>query len=75
MIDILYVLPYLIIGLVVAKLFQRWLNRTACIPTELVDMPSFVFFIIVWPVCVIVRLIFWLIQLWIWFFHLRENKK
>ncbi len=70
-----YVLSYLMMGLVVAKFFQRWMNKTAFALDDVIDMPGFFTFILVWPACVIVRVIAWLIQLWAWFFHLWENKK
>lgn len=68
----IYILGYIVIGLGVAKFFQRWLNKTEV--TSTVDMEVFFVFISLWPICVFIRIIAWLIQLWIWFFHLWEEK-
>ncbi len=66
-----YLLGYIAIGLGIAKVFQRWLNKVEVTPT--VDMGLFFVSITLWPACVIIRLIAWLIQLWIWFFKLWSN--
>lgn len=68
----LYIFSYLIIGLGVAKFFQRWLNETLGSPE--IDIGLFSVLIIIWPLCVFIRLTAWLVQLWTWFFHLWEAK-
>lgn len=66
-----WVLLYIVIGLIVAKGFQIWMNKSSFgVPA---DMPAVFAFIIVWPACVFIRIIAWLIQLWIWFFKLWSN--
>ncbi len=67
-----YVLLYIMMGFIVAKFFQRWMNSSPF--NESIDMSVFFALIIVWPACVFIRLVAWLIQLWAWFFHLWENK-
>lgn len=66
----LYILTYLVTGLIIAKYFQLWVNKTSCLP---LDMGAFFVCIIIWPVCVFIILVAWLIQLWIWFFKLWDK--
>ena len=66
----IYISVYLVVGLIVAKYFQLWINK---IPSPPLDMGAFFVCIIIWPVCVFIRLVAWLIQLWVWFFKLWDK--
>lgn len=67
----IYILGYITMGLVVAKCFQKWVNKSA-LPS--LDVYTFLISIITWPIVLFVLIFLRFIDIIIWFYNLGNKK-
>lgn len=63
---------YVVTGLIVAKEFQKWINKD--IHTPPLDMGGFICSIIIWPIPLFILIFVGLIETTIWFYNLGNKK-
>ncbi len=69
---IIYILVYIAIGLIVARVFQTWADKDAYVPT--VDFRTFICTIIIWPIALLILCLAGFICAGDWFFRLGKKK-